>query len=199
METATQEKLAVLDAIRKRRAIRHYAPEALSEECIRALLQAAVRAPTAMHLEPWGFVVIQDAALLRRYSDRSKSMMLESRAFEGAPGSSHLDMLRDPAYNIFYDAGTLVVVCRRIDAPFADADCWLAAQNLMLAAVAHGLGTCCIGFAVAVLNAPDVKRELGIPEQGAAVAPIIVGRPLGRTPAVPRKAPEILRWVKPHP
>ena len=52
-----------------------------------------------------------------------------------------------------------------------EADCWLAAENLMLAATAKGLGTCCIGFAVGILNTEEVKRELGIPEDGAAVAP----------------------------
>jgi nitroreductase len=78
---------------------------------------------------------------------------------------------------------------------FVTADCWLAAENLMLAACAMGLGTCCIGFAVPVLNAPDVKRELGIPADVTAVAPIIVGVPRDATPPVPRKGPDVLRWV----
>jgi nitroreductase len=105
-------------------------------------------------------------------------------------------MLSDPAFNIFYDANTLIVVCRTADTRFAEADCWLAAENLMLAAAARGLGTCCIGFALPVLNARDVKRELEIPHAGAAVAPIIVGTPRGPVAAVSRKVPEILRWVR---
>jgi nitroreductase len=67
----------------------------------------------------------------------------------------------------------------------------------MLAATAKGLGSCCIGFAVRILNTPKVKRELGVPAGGAVVAPIIVGYARGATPGVPRKAPEILAWVKP--
>ena len=105
-------------------------------------------------------------------------------------------MLDDPAFNIFYDAGTLVAICRKQGGPFADADCWLAAENLMLAAAAKEIGTCCIGFAISVLNTATVKRDLGIPAEGAAVAPIIVGYPRGANPAVPRKAPEILAWIK---
>lgn len=192
----------VMAAIFQRRAVRAFTPARLDAATIRRLLTAAVQAPTAMHLEPWAFVVIQDRSRLQRYSDRAKDMIRK----EGIDGSStassadshaskHLAMLADPAFDIFHGAGTLVVVCRRTDGVFADADCWMAAQNLMLAATAEGLGTCCIGFAVPVLNAPDVKEELGIPGDGAAVAPIIVGVP-GATPApVPRKAPEILAWL----
>ena len=40
------------------------------------LLDAAVHAPTAMHQEPWKFVVIQDRALLRRLSDRAKALAI---------------------------------------------------------------------------------------------------------------------------
>jgi nitroreductase len=197
METAIQHQLGVLEAIRQRRAVRNYIQENPGDDCIRGLLEAAVCAPTAMHLEPWAFVVVQDRALLKRYSDRAKAMVLdEHRQGEDARISSHLGMLRDPGYNIFYDSGTLVVICRKANSPFADADCWLAAENLMLAAVAGGLGTCCIGFALPVLNAPDVKRELGIPEEGAAVAPILLGRVRGTVAAVPRRPPEILRWVR---
>ncbi|HWI14049.1 MAG TPA: nitroreductase family protein, partial [Burkholderiales bacterium] len=100
------------------------------------------------------------------------------------------------AFNIFYDAGTLIVICRRPAGPYAEADCWLAAENLMLAACAKRLGTCCIGFALPALNAPEMKRELGIPENVAAVVPIIIGYPRGKIDPVPRKPAQILRWVK---
>jgi len=202
MSTRQQPESSILDAMYQRRAVRAYKDERLGEERIRRLLDAAVHAPTAMHLEPWGFVVIQNKEVLKRYSDRAKSILLaqaeSDAAKEGAIPlkQSYRTMLADQAFNIFYDAGTLIVVCRTMSGPFADADCWLAAENLMLAATAAGFGTCCIGFAMPVLNAPDVKRELGIPADGAAVAPIIVGVPSGSTPPVPRKAPEILRWVK---
>lgn len=191
-----------MDVIHQRRSVRAYAEKQPGESLVRELLDAAVHAPTAMHLEPWAFAVIQDKAVLKRYSERAKSIL---RAPGGAVGwgsagrasHDHPAMLDDPAFNIFYDAGTLIVICRRQGGPFADADCWLAAENLMLAAAAKGLGTCCIGFAVSVLNTAEVKRELHIPAEGAAVAPIILGYARGSVPEVPRKAPEILAWVKP--
>jgi nitroreductase len=201
MATHLTSEFDVLHAIYHRRAVRAYQPRQPAEELIRKLLAAAVQAPTAMHLEPWGFIVIQDRALLKRYSDRAKSLLLES-IFTVGWGSAafgkldHPAMLSDPAFNIFYDAGTLIVICRRTGGPFAEADCWLAAENLMLAATAKGLATCPIGFAVKLLNEPDIKRELGIPDDGAAVAPIILGTPHAALPPVSRKPPEVLRWLK---
>jgi hypothetical protein len=44
------------------------------------------------------------------------------------------------------------------------ADCWLAPENLMLAACAKGLGACVIGLAVSALSTPEWKAELKIPD-----------------------------------
>lgn len=204
MATRRDINPGVLDAIYHRRAIRSYAPEKIPEAIIRKLLDAAVQAPTAMHLEPWAFAIIQDEALLKRLSDRAKQLAIDEaqhhRDLLRAPGvadtDDHLSLLRRPEFNIFYNASTLVAICARPMGHFVTADCWLAAQNLMLAATAMNLGTCCIGFAVPVLNVPDVKRELGIPADVTVVAPIIVGVPIGPIPSVPRNPPEILRWVR---
>jgi nitroreductase len=177
-----------MNAFAARRSVRAYTERQPDERLIGELLACAVQAPTAMHLEPWGFAVVQDKAVLKRYSERAKALL-------GAhPG--HPELLDDPDFNIFYDAGTLVVICYRQGGPFAEADCWLAAENLMLAAAEKGVGSCCIGFAVQVLNTPEARRELSIPADGAAVAPVILGYARGSVAAVPRKAPEILAWIR---
>lgn len=184
------------ELIYERRAVRAYTAETLDEPTIRALLEAAVQAPTAMHLEPWAFVVVQDKAVLKRLSDRAKVIAGEEarhRDLIRAPGTSQLS---DPAFNIFYDASTLIVICARALGPFVQADCWLAAENLMLAATAFGLATCPIGFALAVLGDPEVKAELGIPSEITPIAPIIVGVPAATPPPTTRQEPRILSWKK---
>jgi nitroreductase len=70
-ECSVRPGLSPLDAIFMRRSIRAYAPDRLNEETVRSLLDAAIQAPTAMHMEPWAFVVIQDRATLKRLSDRA--------------------------------------------------------------------------------------------------------------------------------
>jgi nitroreductase len=202
METQVASAMSVAEAIHRRRAVRSYTPAIVDRSTILALLEAAVLAPTAMHEEPWTFAVIQDAAMLRRLSDHAKVLWKrEATAHEQAldpvarERQRHLgDLLSDPGFNIFYDAGTLVVICARPASHFVEADCWLAAENLMLLATSLGLGTCPIGFAIPVLNAPGLKEELGIPPDQKAVAPIIVGFPRGVAKSVDRKPPEVLYW-----
>jgi len=200
---AGEESLTVLDAIFRRRAIRSFKPDRLDEKTVRQLLDAAVHAPTAMHREPWAFVVVQDWALLRRLSDRAKAlwplaMTLEQRhhAASVPETSTFAQRLIDPEFNVFYDAGTLIAIGSIGPGVFSEADCWLAAQNLMLAACALGLGTCCIGSAVAALNAPETRAELGLPADFSVVAPIIVGVPREVPELSPRKAPRVVCWRK---
>lgn len=199
MSSSTEIKLpssplSALDAINTRCSVRRYAPHKLDRATVQALLDAAVRAPTAIHAEPWAFVVIQDTQLLRQVSDVAKAIFAEEGHHDLDRGGHALDIFQQPEFNIFYDSSTLIVICGNLAGPFVAADCWLAAENLMLAACALGLGTCVIGSAVGGLNTPELKTRLRIPEEMTAIAPIIVGVPAGATAASPRKPAQVLAW-----
>ena len=184
----------VLEAIQARRAVRDYLDRPVGASTVNSLLQAAVQAPSAMNRQPWRFAVIQDAARLKRYSDRAKALLLADSKLDQKT-RVYRDLLSAKEFNIFYNASTLVAVCVEERGPFSDADAWLAAENLMLTACDAGLGTSCIGFALGVLNTPEVREELRIPAGGAAIAPIIVGYPRVIPPAVPREDPRVLAWL----
>lgn len=187
----------IFKAIHARHSVRAYAPTPLDSATVKTLLDAAVHAPTAMHEEPWAFVVVQDPALLQRLSDLAKPLFVEEVRHRNAHGTSHsFEHFTRPDFNIFHGANTLIIICAKPSGPFSVADCWLAAENLMLAASGSGLGSCVIGSAVAALNIHKVKTELGIPDEYSAIAPIIVGVPSGETPATSRKEPTILSWKK---
>lgn len=202
MAAHLERPLSALDVIYMRRSVRSYEPQRLDESTIRSLLDAAVQAPTALHMEPWAFIVVQDSDTLKRCSDRAKaSWAMQADAHrdlhligEATARRQFAAQLADPDFSLFYDANTLIVICAKPMGPFVVGDCWLAAENLMLAASAMGLGTCCIGSAVPALNAPDIKSELGIPADVTAVAPIIVGVPRGDAAPVSRRDPDILCW-----
>ena len=188
-----------MQLIYHRRSVRSYSADAIDRAAVERLLRAAVQAPTAMHREPWAFAIVQSKETLQRYSDGAKAQMLSQQEMlhDLSPDARALrDRLMDPDFNIFHGAGTLVAIGYENHDAFVEADCWLAAQNLMLAATAEGLGTCCIGFALQVLNRPNVKQELGFPAEGGVVAAIVVGRPRV-IPAGPgeRKPPNVLAWL----
>jgi nitroreductase len=184
----------VFEAILARRSVRSYGPVKVGFNAINTLLEAAVRAPTAM-LEPWAFVVVQDEQILRKVSERSKPIFVKEVRHRFSQGVSHsFEHFDQPDFDIFHGASTLIIICAKSAGPFVIADCWLAAENLMLAACDLELGTCVIGSSTSVLNIHKVKTELGIPDEYTAIAPIVVGVPAGKTIATSRKPPLVLAW-----
>jgi len=184
------------DVIGLRRSVRSYLSKALGRETINSLLQAAVKAPTAMHQESWRFIVIQDQAILNKISQIARPLFAKIlHETEHTKSYTNHDF-NDPGFNIFYDADTLIVIVAKASGQFVDADCWLAAQNIMLLATQMGLGTCVIGSAVQALNTPDMKAFLKIPDGYVAIVPIIVGIPSGVTAVSSRKDPIVLSWIQ---
>src|SRR6478672_3048203 len=98
---AATSSMTVLEAIHSRVSSRAFAPAPVSAGEIDALLRAAVRAPTAMHAEPWVFVIIQDPARLQQLSESMKSGVLAKALAIG---------MIDANYNPFYGAGTLIAI-----------------------------------------------------------------------------------------
>ncbi|SDY82521.1 nitroreductase family protein [Nitrosomonas sp. Nm58] len=184
----THVEMTVFEAILARRCVRSYTAQAVSLNAIHILLEAAVHAPTALHEEPWAFAIIRDKQLLKDISDRAKPLFVQELQRTGrAPGR-----FTEPNFDIFYGASTLVLICSKQTGHFVAADCWLAAENLMLAACAMELGSCVIGAALTALNTPNIKVKLNIPEEFSIIVPIILGYPSGDTPPSPRRKPLIL-------
>ncbi|HMK78871.1 MAG TPA: nitroreductase [Xanthobacteraceae bacterium] len=182
-------------AIYGRRAVREYTAEPVADATLRALIEAAVQAPSAVNQQPWSFTVVRDKALLAQISREAKAHMLKKTP--AALLSHHFqEILGDSAFNVFYDAPALVVIASLADSAWAVEDCALAAQNLMLAATEAGLGSCWIGFAQGWLATPEGKAALGLPDAYRPVAPIILGHPKRVPPPVARNEPRI-RWIGP--
>jgi nitroreductase len=183
----------VIEAIMHRRAIREFTTQTVDTEAIRSLIAAAIQAPSAMNLQPWAFAVVRDRERLDSISERAKAHLLKTIE-EGSPLAALRDRLEDPAFDIFYGAPLLIIVCATSAETGSAEDCALAAENLMLAAHAAGLGTCWIGLARPWLNLADAKTELGLPAHFVPVAPLIIGHPKGKPEIHGRRDPEII-WI----
>lgn len=186
-------EMTIFETILARRSVRRYKARRVDRTTVSILLEAAVHAPTAIHQEPWAFVIVQDKQLLQKLSGQAKPLFMAEAKEIGLEHAGHsFDIFKVPDFNIFYNASTLILICGKTTAPSFEADCWLAAENLMLAACAMGLGTCVIGSALLALNTPETKIALNIPENFIAVAPIVVGYPDDEIAPVIRKNPIIL-------
>lgn len=183
----------VIEAIYGRRAIREYTAQAIDEAQLRALIDAAVQAPSAMNSQPWSFCVVRDQEVLQRISDEAKAHLLRTSP-AGLISHHFEEMLGQSAFHIFYHAPAMILISATEEGPWSRTDCALAAQNLMLAAYGAGLGSCWIGFAQGWLATPEGKAVLGLPSSHAPVAPIIIGHPVRPAGPVPRREPEI-QWL----
>jgi nitroreductase len=180
--------------LRGRRAVRDFKPDALPQQVVRRLAEAAVQAPSSMNDQPWLFSVVTDQSLLGRMSDDAKTHLL--KCLNVIPRAEHFrPAFSDPAFHIFHHAPVLVVISAASSNPWATEDCTLAAGNMMLAAHDMGLGTCWVGFAQAWLNAPEGRALLGIPLSHHVVAPVVIGYPKSPPPPVLRRAPDIV-WIQ---
>ena len=63
----------VLENIKARRSVRAYTSQQVSEEDLQAILEAAIYAPSGMHLETWHFTAIQNVDKL------TELIIIESR------------------------------------------------------------------------------------------------------------------------
>jgi nitroreductase len=184
--------MGVLEAIYGRRSIRDYDARQPSRELIQQLIADAVQAPNSVNRQAWSFVVVQGRAKLAQVSRQAKAHALAGLTAAAAPElRSHLER---EAFDIFYNAPALVVICATLPDPMVAQDCCLAAQTLMLSAFARGLGSCWIGFAEGWLNTAEAKHELGIPEDHTPIAPIIFGYPRF-LPAPTGRKPAPIAWI----
>lgn len=185
----------VMDAIYNRRAVRDYLPTKVNSDIIHTLLDAAIQGPTALHEEPRAFAVIQKQERLDHLSAHCKAVLLDEKQQYKSEQKQHiLEVVKQKDFKVFYNASTLIIIYSSYPGPFVEAECWLAAENLMLAAYAKGLGSCVIGFALSTLNLPEWKQELEIPASMTAQSAIIIGWPAGKTLAPAHNPPIILSW-----
>lgn len=185
--------MELLKAIHQRRSVRSFSDAAVTPEMVRELLRAAAQAPSARNLQPWTFAVLHGRSRLAAYSERAKAHLMATT--EPSFGlDPRIDQYADPAVNIFHGADTLIVICATPGRFNPVEDCFLAAQNLLLAAHGLGLGSCVVGFARPWFNLPEVKAELGLPAHSIPVLPIVVGHPASPPAPISRNEPEIACW-----
>ena len=151
--------------IEQRHSVRAFGSAPVSDEEVERILGAAVRAPSAGNRQPWHFVIVRNPRI---------KAALEQAAY----GQSFVS-----------EAPVVIVVCaeaKRSAARYGDRgsglyclqDTAAAVENMLLAAVALGLGACWVGAfdETAAANASDLPSHLrpvalvplGVPAQSPA-------------------------------
>ena len=144
----------VIENILTRRSVRSYTDQDVEPEKLEAILEAGMAAPSGKNGQPWDFVVLTRREILDEMAERLP----------------YAKMLRE--------ARVAIAVCAdRTKSPYWYVDCSAAAENILLAAHALGLG------AVWTATYPyrdrmDVVKELcGLPGSYDSLCVIPMGYP----------------------
>jgi nitroreductase len=199
----------VIEAIHTRRSVRAFRPDPVPGAVLQAILQAALRAPSWENTQPWEFAVL-GGEVMRNVKEALAAMgqagekpqldfpwprftgpYMERLRTDGRRLVRELGLRKDDpdamrgwrtSMRMFFDAPNGVVMY--MDASLSQwslVDMGIAAENLMLAAWQHGVGTCALAAAVAY---PQVLRSLlNLPESKKMVLGIAMGYPDTSKPA----------------
>jgi len=147
----------VFQAINKRRSVRSFSTEPIAADLVQKLIAAAMQAPSAGNQQPWRFIVVTDRAKLEQIP------------------KFH------PYCKMVTQASTAIVVCgdpRGKKWPdLWPQDCSAAVQNLLLAAVAQGIGAVWTGVYPFEERMAGCRELLSIPEEVYPFAIVPLGYP----------------------
>jgi 5,6-dimethylbenzimidazole synthase len=171
----------VYEAIRTRRDIRKFRPDAVADDVLDRILEAAHQAPSVGFSQPWAFVLVRSLATRRRIKASFQAENASAQqAFTGERGRLYASLKLE---GILEAPLNLCVVCdRRSDEPvlgrtsMPEMDIYstcLAVQNLWLAARAENVG---VGW-VSILDPVALAQLLELPDRVLPVAYLCIGHP----------------------
>jgi nitroreductase len=187
----------VFEAMGTCRAMRQLRPDPVPAELIDKVLWAATRAPSPGNSQGWDFVVVDDPVAKGRIAADVRAAMSERVAAMPRPdrttrlmldGTARLIDTLDEAPVLIFVTGAVIYPPGAPREQFTWSALYPAAQNILVAARALGLGTT---FTTMHMTAePTVREVLGLPDHIRIAAMIPIGWPAGEFGPVNRRPVE---------
>ena len=160
--------MSLLEVIKTRRSIRSFKDAPIPDEAVEQILDAARLAPSGGNRQRWEFVYVKDPQVLR--------------------------IIKNCSPGFYGDAAAVIVIGMKeegeafgrtsYDDIVGVMDVGFAAENILLAAHALGLGGC----AIASFNESGVRKVLDAPEDWKPILMVSLGYP-DKVPKTPPKKP----------
>lgn len=149
-----------IETIMTRTSIRSFTDRAVSADTVETLLRAGMAAPTAVNLQPWHFVVVNDRAKIDELGGNGRQSQM------------------------WHESPLVIVVCGNMEKAMEGAgqafwvqDCSAATENILLAAHALGLGAVWTGCYPIEDRVANISQVLGLPEHIVPLCAIVMGYP----------------------
>lgn len=168
---------AVVETIMTRRSVRDYKEKAVDREQMAKVIECGIYAPSAMNKQTWAVRVVDDKAFLDGVTEiavKQNPKLKEQANFR----------------NFFRNAPTVAFIACPEESYSGEYDCGLLSENMMLSAWSMGIGSCCLGSVVPVMNSEEAKpymERLNLPEGYKLLVAIAFGYPAGEAPVAPER------------
>lgn len=201
--------MEVIEAIRERRSVRAFKEAPVPKQVLEELLSIAVQAPSWANAQPWEFTVVGGSVLEELRQALVEKAASGTPTYSDIPYPEFAppwkDRIRDNGKRLFQTIGieredrekrrwwslqgpalfgapnAIIFYLDRSLTTWSIFDLGLLAENVMLAALDFGLGTCA---QAALVRYPDVlRRILGIPDSKMIVVGLSIGYPDWDAPA----------------
>lgn len=167
----------VVENIMTRRSIRDYKSEPVSREQMAKVLECGIYAPSAMNMQAWAVRVVDAPDFIEGVTNLATTENPKLKEDEGFR-------------NIFRNAPTVAFIAIPEESYSGEFDSGLLAENMMLSAWSMGIGSCCLGSVVPLMNSEEAKpymERLNFPEGYKLMLAIAFGYPEGEIPEAPER------------
>jgi nitroreductase len=159
-----------IEVLKTRRSVRTYKGEPVPRKIIEDIVDCGRLAATAINIQPWEFVVVTERGML-----------------------GIIAATTDYGRFIADAAACVLVLCR--DTKYYLEDGSAATENILLAARAHGLGSCWVAGDKKPYAA-EICRLLGAPQGYKLVSLVPIGYPAEIPEKSKRPLSDVLHWEK---
>ena len=149
-----------LELIKKRRTVRQFKPEEIPDRVLLKLAEVGRLAPSAANLQPLEFVLVKEPEIRRKIFHCLRWAAYISPAGDPRPGHEPM-------------AYVVILVNSEIREKGYEYDVGAAAENIILAALAQGLGSC---WLISV-DRETLRGILGVPDKYRLDSVIALGYP----------------------
>lgn len=174
---------AIDDLIMSRRSIRAYQDDTLPCELLDEIITLGLNAPNGRNQQAYEIRIVNSPELIRSMTE---AVLHDNPAIGERPGFK----------NIFVGAPCVVFIAADRSYDLSHVDCGLLGENIILAAWARGIGSCCLGAPVRQLkDSPSARpylNRLRFSEGYELLYCIGLGYPAEQPDAKPRRADKVM-------
>lgn len=175
--TTTDAVSAVSELMLSRRSIRQYKDEPISREVLDEILNLGLNAPNGKNRQAYEIRVLGQTAI---------------DAITAAVVNDNPQLAERPGFkNIFVNAPCVICIANDKSYDMSQIDCGLLGENIILAAWARGIGSCCLGSSARwIKDSPSARpylTEMNFSEGYELLYCIALGYPDETPDAKPRR------------